>query len=88
MEALPMTDPGKKPEYRRMTKDEISSAFNRLGLSPNEFCSITGSAYKRVVGDWLEGRDIPQWVAVLLASWLASEQAFAAAKVESESRLL
>lgn len=83
-----MTDPGKKPEYRRMTKAEISAAFNRLGLSPNEFCRLTGSAYKRVTGEWLEGRDIPQWVAVLLASWLASPRAFEAAKIESESRLL
>lgn len=82
-----MTDPGKKPEYLRMTKDDISSAFNRLGLSPNEFCRMTGSAYKRVTGDWLEGRDIPQWVAVLLASWLASPQAFEAAKFEAEQRL-
>lgn len=83
-----MTDPGKKPEYRRMTAAEISASFNRLGLSPNEFCRITGSAYKRVTGSWLEGEDIPQWVPVLLASWLASSQAFEAAKVEADSRLI
>lgn len=83
-----MTDQGKKPEYRRMTKAEISAAFNRLGLSPNEFCRLTGSAYKRVTGDWLEGNDVPQWVAVLLATWLASPQAFEAAKIEAQSRLL
>lgn len=82
-----MTDPGKKPEYQRMTAAEISAAFNRLGLSPNEFCRITGSAYKRVVGSWLEGEDIPQWVPVLLASWLASPQAFEAAKMEAQSRI-
>lgn len=83
-----MTDPGKKPEYLRMTKDEISAAFNRLGLSPNQFCRMTGSAYKRVTGDWLEGRDVPPWVPVLLASWEASPEAFEAAKAETTLRLL
>ena len=70
-----------------MTKAEISAAFNRLGLTPNEFCRITGSAYKRVTGTWLEGEDVPQWVAALLASWLASPQAFEAAKMEAERRM-
>ncbi len=83
-----MTDPGKKPEYRRMTAAEISEAFNRLGLSPNEFCRLTGSAYKRVTGEWLEGRDIPQWVPALLSSWLASPEAFEAARQDAKSRLI
>ena len=83
-----MIDPGKKPEYLRMTKDEISSAFNRLGLSPNQFCRLTGAAYGRVTKDWLEGRDVPPWVPVLLSSWLASSQAFEAAKIEAETRLI
>ena len=81
-----MIEPGKKPDYNRMTKDELSSAFNRLGLTPNEFCRLTNSAYKRVTGDWLEGRDIPLWVPVLLSSWLASPDALQASIDEAERR--
>jgi hypothetical protein len=84
-----MTEPGRKPDdFKRMSGDELSAALKRLGLTPNQFCRMTGAAYKRLTTDWLNGENVPLWVPVLLASWLASPQAFEAAKVEAQSRLL